>query len=232
MKKRTIIILLVLIVLLGGGGIVVWKLNKNQESKSSDNSPTKPSLSQLSDKELEKCLLEDFSRRLELEKYFVFNLGKEVKERTGATNATREIRNDLSNDLTKLTTSYEKKLGEKGHGLLLGKIGDATYYRIPKKKIAFVKEDFGFPSDAEWVGDKLNEKITNGKNCYIVFEKESDEFPRDYFHYEKTDETGKQWFSINDGIYLRIGVPSTIICESKEKAPEILKTDPALAGKN
>ena len=38
-------------------------------------------LNKLSDKELEKCLLEDFSRRLELKKYFVFNLGELTKEK-------------------------------------------------------------------------------------------------------------------------------------------------------
>ncbi|CAG8718788.1 2655_t:CDS:1, partial [Ambispora leptoticha] len=107
---------------------------QKEGTKSSDNSqsPTKKPLNQLSDQELEKCLLEDFSRRLELEKYFVFSLGelKTMKENdTGATNS-RFVSPLLSTHLTELTVSLEEKTTRKL---------DLTHGRLTKKFIRFLK---------------------------------------------------------------------------------------------
>ncbi|CAG8716874.1 26864_t:CDS:1, partial [Racocetra persica] len=80
-----------------------------------ENNPTPTPLSQLSDPELTKCLLEDFSRRLELEKYFVFGLGelKTMKEEPAKKGKTiisnwRVVSQILGDSLTKLTISYGK----------------------------------------------------------------------------------------------------------------------------
>ncbi|CAG8515167.1 9181_t:CDS:10 [Gigaspora margarita] len=150
------------------------------ESKSPDNSPTKSPLSQLSDEELEKCLLEDFSRRLELEKYFVFNLGKEVKTHTTERyNNLRYISGNLASDMAKLATYYEKKAQEKGIGIRGRKFS-------LRDMIYFVKSNFKSPSDDEFervffeedgIDDKVDApttKICKSKNEALDFLKKND----------------------------------------------------------
>src|SRR5437588_8454168 len=95
-KKWLLLIILLVIIIFLGGGFLVWKYAFKKE---------KP-LNQLSDEELKKCLLEDFSRRLELRK-------RENEENYTNINECK-ITSELSRDLTKLTASYTKKLEEKG----------------------------------------------------------------------------------------------------------------------
>src|SRR4051794_32308306 len=116
------------------GGFVIYKmLQTNNKEISSEQKPVennnKPNQISLPDssnsskkEEIEKYLLEN---RLDLKKYFVFNLGNEVKtsqqEETNSINS-RAISTNLANDFTKLTASYEKKAEAKGYGLVLGKV--------------------------------------------------------------------------------------------------------------
>jgi hypothetical protein len=104
-----------LLIIIVVGGLMIYKNDKpnSPPSKNPDN-PSSTPLNKLSDKELEKCLLEDFSRRLDLKKYFVFNLQKEVKpgKHSWSQNGTqinvnngRDLVPSLSNHLTSLIGS-------------------------------------------------------------------------------------------------------------------------------
>ncbi|CAJ0830675.1 7570_t:CDS:2 [Entrophospora sp. SA101] len=138
------------------------KISSNQTTESNDkpshtSPPQTDSPTPSQEEELEKYLLE---KRLDLKKYFVFNLGKEVKTSQQAETKgenVRSISTSLSSDLTKLTASYEKKAEAKGYGIIIGKI------------------------------EEIDEKIKNGQNCYVVFEKD-DEFEDVYFARGTVDE--------------------------------------------
>src|SRR3954454_15145861 len=112
MKKRVIIIFLIIIALLIGGGIIILKLVSNKEKVNSSNQQQNnlPPLNELNDQELEKCLLEDFSRRLDLKKYFVFSLGELTKEKLRdnfeAYGNGRIAKNSLARDLSKLSNEH------------------------------------------------------------------------------------------------------------------------------
>jgi len=112
--------------------------------------------------ELEKYLLE---KRLDLKKYFVFNLGELQTLNPGEENRNWRIaKNRLDNDLTKLTVECQKHLAKQGYK----KEGNLLY----KNRVYFFKNNNGdiVTFDNEFVKD-LDQKITNG-NWYIIFEKE------------------------------------------------------------
>jgi len=112
-------------------------LSSNEEKNSSSSSLQKENLlplNELSDQELEKCLLEDFSRRLELEKYFVFNLG-ELKTLSQADTQAKNIRATnlkLASDLTQLTHHAFKHLEKQGYKMQGGEIN--------KRRVSFLKD--------------------------------------------------------------------------------------------
>ena len=68
--------------------------------------------------------------------------------------------------------------------------------------------------------EKLDEKIDK-KRDYFIFEKDS-RVEYNFFPFGKN--------TITNVIFLEVKTPHTIVCQSKEKALEIIKTDPALAG--
>ncbi|CAJ0747982.1 17041_t:CDS:2 [Entrophospora sp. SA101] len=166
------------------------KISSNQTTESNDkpshtSPPQTDSPTPSQEEELEKYLLE---KRLDLKKYFVFNLGKEVKTSQQAETKgenVRSISTSLSSDLTKLTASYEKKAEAKGYGIIIGKI------------------------------EEIDEKIKNGQNCYVVFEKD-DEFEDVYFARGTVDEKG----AITCGkVNLLTNVPRQGGLESLSKIP-------------
>lgn len=178
--------------------------NNNQPSKTSPPSTDFPVPSK--EIELEKYLLE---KRLDLKKYFVFNLGKEVKTKQQKNINVRNqrwITESLANDLTKLTASYEKKMEEKGYGIIIGKVEGYEGWRSPKEAISFVDENYNI--DKEWCDDKLDKKIARKqneeKNIYVVFEKDN-EFWKTFFRPIFVDKQGKQWFAYHGSLLLRIG---------------------------
>ena len=243
MKKKIVIISLLIIIFLLAGGIAAWKITQNGEQKTNssnqqrdnDNSPDNPQPNpsgKLTQAELEKYLLE---KRLDLQKYFVFNLGNELIPRGQPEPYYKnecKLRSKVSQDLTKLTTQYEKKLKEAGYWLGLNtQVEGRIYYgRLDKEIILFMGQNFTNFDKEEWWGEKIDEKINNGKDKFIILEKDN-EFQNIFFKKDFVDSEGKVWFGYTNYISLRMKSPTTIICESKEKALEIIKNDPALEGK-
>jgi hypothetical protein len=155
--KKTLIFLLIVLAVIGGG-FLVWKYAFKKEEKQSDSSnsdnpdPVPNPAGKLTQAELEKYLLE---KRLDLQKYFVFNLG-ELKTNTEAPireNNSRKVSESLGNDLDKLSASYEKKLEEKGKGLILGNITingkKLVGWRVKKDYISFTGRNFEGNVDEE-----------------------------------------------------------------------------------
>jgi hypothetical protein len=100
----------------------------------------------LSDKELKKCLTEDFSRRLELERYFIFNLQEEVQTKKAFFNNnpvanSRIVKDVLSSDLTKLTNYLveNKKIKKE--------IDTTNYKKMTKNAVTFCGKDIDTVSD-------------------------------------------------------------------------------------
>src|SRR4051794_8140698 len=119
-------------------GLIVYNLAIKKGEKSSSNLPTPQ---KLTEKDLEKYLLE---KRLELKKYLIFNLGElkegNVKFSGIEANNIRANNNMLTKHLTSLARKYDKtnKL-QKEFIRLLDNTGDNV---MP-----------------EYVGEKLDEKI-------------------------------------------------------------------------
>lgn len=225
METKKILIWTLIVVILLGGGVFLYKVSsaKSQPTEPTQKNPdpTKNPPEKLTDQELEKYLLE---KRLELKKYFVFNLGEEVKTREQAPtthNNYRVVKNQLENDLSKLAVEYRNKLKNQGK-----KVVEGTH---TKNVIAFLGktfEDYNSESNREWTGKSLDEKITN-KDLFIIFEKD-DSFEKVYFPKIEIDREGNSYFPWNNAIRLRMKNPTTMVCEGKEKALELLKTDPVL----
>jgi len=206
MKKKFIVVLLLSVILLVGGGIATWKLISNEKKISSSNQQKEnfPPLNELSDQGLEKCLLADFSRRLELKKYFVFSLRELTKEPLKTSHETlingRIVKPSLSKDLTEIAKPYTTEWKKEG--------------------VAFVNENYGTQNIDDLVGKELDKKIDNEKDYYIIFEKNA-ETKKTYFY--KGMHT--------NFIFIRVKPVKKHVFESKEKALEVLKTDPALKKK-
>src|SRR5277367_4099846 len=98
-------------------GLGIKFLVGKKEKRTSNEQKSLTPLNKLSDPELEKCLLEDFSRRLELKKYFVFNLGelKTVQQEPIGYDNCRVASANLISHLTQLATQYQKELEKKGY---------------------------------------------------------------------------------------------------------------------
>lgn len=192
------------------------KKSNNSSSNSVENNDkpnlTSPPLGELpilsKENELEKYLLE---KRLDLQKYFVFNLGKEVKLEVVKTNLlinSQQVNMDngrlvvpsLSNHLTKLT-------GE------------------TKKAICFLGKDTKSVSD-EWTKEKLNQKISQGEQCYIIFDKT--QITSDICNYF-AKQVGAFGTSFPTVCALAMEDKNVWVAWSKEEALEFLKiNDPAL----
>lgn len=202
---------------------MAWKYFSQPTQKENPSSPGNDG-GKLSEKELEKYLLE---KRLDLQKYFVFNLG-ELKTfeqaDTGALNI-RIVSEKLGNDLFALTNLCQKHLNEKGY--------DNKGVKVKKRRITFLSDsdDENVYFDDDWDGNNLDRKITSG-NLYILFEKEkSYDWPNGWFTVEIIKNTQKKYLIWTSDFQLRIKRDVVAICENKEKALEILKTDPTLEGK-
>lgn len=160
MKVKKILVWIIVIILVVGGGFLVYKYafkeNKNTSSKGrdSDNPPPNNPNGKLTQAELEKYLLE---KRLDLQKYFVFNLGElggeiEFGVDGGRKLKTREI---------KETGSLRRHLSDLTNGVK-----------------GFVKLDKR--NDPEWNGERLSQKIREGQ-IYIVFDKKLPESGENWF---------------------------------------------------
>jgi hypothetical protein len=119
-----------------------------------------------SDQELEKYLQE---KRLDLKKYFVFNLGKEMQPPP----KTKEV-SDAPNVIT-LSDEEGNILGaaanvRKVEPILGEHLTQLFNDGYEKSAIAFAGKNTNQPSQA-WMGDQLDHKIRNGEECYIVFDK-------------------------------------------------------------
>ena len=189
------------------GGIITWKITQNKEQKNdssnqqrdNDKPPNNPD-GKLSQAEVEKYLLE---KRLDLQKYFVFNLGELSKGKVGIKgyvgNNVRafEKTSTLSNDLTNLASKHGSSQ-KKDLVLFLNSAGGS----MPK-----------------YSGDELDKKIDE-KN-YLILEKD-----------EEIDYKGAMprfnWDETNT-VFLKIKKDNKL--KNKSEALELIKTDPALEGK-
>ena len=111
----------------------------------------------LTDQELEQYLSE---KRLELKKYFVFNLGQEVKIKPKITvsDESGEIVSEPIPNIRQvkpLLTEHLTQLFNDGY---------------EKSAISFTGKNTNQPSQ-EWSGDRLDRKIANGEEVYVVFDK-------------------------------------------------------------
>lgn len=111
----------------------------------------------LTDQELEQYLS---TKRLNLKKYFVFNLGQEVKIKPKITvsDSTGKIVSEPIPNIRQvkpLLTEHLTKLFSDGS---------------EKSAISFTGKNTNQPSQA-WTGSKLDQKIANGEEVYIVFDK-------------------------------------------------------------
>ncbi|CAI2167676.1 18442_t:CDS:2 [Funneliformis geosporum] len=102
MKTKNLLIWILIIVILLGGGVLIYKFSSSKSETLPADLPNPNG--KLSQAELEKYLLE---KRLDLQKYFVFNLGEEVKLKKYKIDSTflsniREVVPSLSTHLTRL----------------------------------------------------------------------------------------------------------------------------------
>ena len=228
MKKKWLFLVLIVVIILVGGGFLVYKYafkdkkSNSSEGGNSNNPPNNPN-GKLSQEELEKYLLE---KRLDLQKYFVFNLG-ELKTLSQANTQTKNVRitnSNLGSDLYELTNHAFKHLEKQGYKMQGVKVG--------KRRISFLKdaENDIATVDNKW-NDHLDQKITDS-NLYIIFEKEKNyDWPNAWFQVWKYTDSDKKYLVWTSDFQLRIKNSATTICENKEKALEIIKTDPALSGR-
>jgi len=144
------------------GVLIIYQVVQNKDKKNSANQ--KPEESHISppqtdlpvpskEEELEKYL---FEKRLDLKKYFVFNLGELQTLSPGEENRNWRIaKNRLDNDLTKLTIECQKHLEKQGYK----KEGNL----LRKNTVYFFKDNNGdiVTFDNEFIKD-LDRKITDG----------------------------------------------------------------------
>lgn len=128
-----------------------------------------------SDQELEPYLSE---KRLDLKKYFVFNLGKEVnaKSKVTVSDESGKIRTEpLPNvrSINPLLTEH------------LTKLFNDSYQ---KNAIAFAGKHTNQPAIG-WTDDKLDQKIENGEECYITFDKTKIDVNSNYLKTESSSIT-------------------------------------------
>jgi len=120
----------------------------------------------LTDEEAEQYLT---TKRLNLKKYFAFSLGKEVQ----ALPEEKEVKH-LPNVVT-LRDADDNILGVAANvrriqPLLAEHLTQLFNDGSEKKFIAFAGKNTNQPSLA-WTGDKLDQKIRNGEEVYVVFDK-------------------------------------------------------------
>lgn len=212
--------------ILGIGSFVIYKAvqnNKNKElsykkkpAESKEPNQTSPPQADLPvpsrEEELEKYLLE---KRLDLKKYFVFNLGKEVKTWEQKKTLDRKDTNvraasgKLIDHLTKAAASCQKHLEQKGYGIKEGR---------------FRKELICFSGENDWIGDSLDKKISEGNEYYIAFKKIDEDEPTTWFQ-TSVDENGKQWLHWTNAV----NVKTDFFFLNKKEVLEFLTiNDPAL----
>ena len=111
----------------------------------------------LTDEEAEQYLS---TKRLSLKKYFVFNLGQEVKIKPKITvsDSTGEIVSEPIPNIRQVKPLLAEHLTQ-----LFNDGND-------KSAISFTGKNTNQPS-LNWTGDKLDQKIANGEEVYIVFDK-------------------------------------------------------------
>lgn len=228
-KNKKIWLIIGGVVILAVTVFVVYKTVQNSKDKkpSAEQKPTeksnKPSqtslpetdlLTPFKEEELERYLLE---KRLDLKKYFVFSLS-ELKTweeaKTDASNV-RSIHPLFSEHLMQIASSYLEKTGEK-----------IINNRGKKIVIRFLGSDWE-NSSVEWMGERLDKKITDGKEKYIIFEKWGDKFLYLLNVCQDGKKLGLGW---SNGLSLRMENPTTHFFQSKKEVLEFLKNnDPALA---
>ncbi|MCE8163808.1 MAG: hypothetical protein I3273_06155 [Candidatus Moeniiplasma glomeromycotorum] len=220
MRKKWLFLILLVIFFFGAIGLVVWKFSQKDNSVNQPASPTQNPPSKLSEKELEKYLLE---KRLDLQKYFVFNLGelKTKKEEKvlhpdyGILDNAYVVHPKLSNHLTQIGRQFIQTKKPK----MVRKPMDY------KNQIYFTNEIAGGLAPVEWVGEAGDENIKNPPLFYIIFDKNGEDlYLGDYF--ENNEYKGKVY---SNAINLKTN--SFRVCKNKSEALELIKTDPALAGK-
>ena len=198
----------------------VAKEPKPSPSEQKSDNPSPNSSGKLTEKELEKYLLE---KRLDLQKYFVFNLGelKTKKEEKvlhpnyGIVSNAYVVRPALSNHLTQVGLQFFAAKKPK----IVGKLTD-------KNQIYFLNEIPGGRAPVEWSGEAGDKNIEENPSSYIIFEKNRDEdlYLSDYF--ENNEYKGKAY---SNAINLKTNFFK--IWKNKSEALSIIKTDPALQGK-
>ena len=158
-----------------------------------------------------------------MQKYFVFNLQNEVKaaklkESQEWADEERPLTENLVADLTKLTDFYWKQV-QKSNEYTADKRTEKNY--TGKKTLSFGRKII-----EEWEGEKLNQKINNGENWYIVFEK--DDWELYFYVYKAKKRVGLHW-----GVIVPIDDPTCQVFRDKSAAVDFLRrNDPALSGKN
>jgi hypothetical protein len=125
----------------------------------------------LTDEEAEQYLS---TKRLNLKKYFVFNLGQEVKVNP---KITISLGDEEEENQSELQSNNQKKLPgipvwnvRKTQPLLTEHLTQLFNDGSEKSAIAFMGKNTKQGSE-NWTKDKLDQKIANGEEVYIVFDK-------------------------------------------------------------
>jgi len=185
--------------------------NNNDNNQSGKTIPLATGSPDTSEEELERYLLE---KRLDLEKYFVFCLQKEVKPGNVKTNVysngNRIDANNGRNVVPSLANHLSKLIGEEKNWIIFqGKYTNET--------------------SKEWSEDKLDQKIKNGEEWYIIFDKSQiNSEVCNYF--SKIAGIGKITFPT--GIVLAVEAePEVQVKRTKKETLEFLtKNDPLFTG--
>lgn len=203
--RKKLLIGIIIVLFLVGGGFLVAKVFPPKTTETKENKENR----KLTDKEIEEYLL---AKRLDLEKYFVFSLQAEIKP--GKHNVGNQNQPIYANNGRDLVPALSNHLSQ-----LIG----------AKKTWLVFQGKYTNETDPEWSEDKLDEKINNGEEWFIIFDK------------TQIKQGTCNWFTNSAGVGSRTypnacalaveNKEGVWIVKSKPEAVAKIKTDPFLAGK-
>ncbi|RHZ35254.1 hypothetical protein [endosymbiont GvMRE of Glomus versiforme] len=203
-KRLLFWIIAAIIFFVGGSFFVLWGAAFWTETSNSRKNGFKNENGKITNEQIEEYLLE---KRLELKKYFAFNLQQEVK-----TLSECEINSFNSRACSSLLIDH------------LSKIAKDRKATCKKKFITFLEKKF--EASEEWIGEKLDEKIRSG-NYWIIFEKNKD---NDYRYFGNNNIKPNVNNIEFNSIFIVLSEPDVKIGR-KAEILEIIKTDPSLANR-
>lgn len=198
-------------------------LSLGLEDGDGDDSP--PSSSSEEEEEIDWKELEPYlsEKRLDLKKYFVFSLGKEVKV---------EPKVSVADEFGMFAPVYVPNL-HLVEPLLSEHLTQLFQDGNEKKIISFTGRNVNQPS-SEWRGDRLDQKIRNGEEVYVVFDKSKAKDNPSYIK-GKADSINPYLGELEGCRIIVLAMeakPQVRVFQSKKNALKFLKNnDPILSGK-